>query len=183
MATLIESWGGSNSNVYANLTEVHSYLTTALFEYAAWTDATAQREAAILMATVQIDRMHYVGDKFYSTQKLKFPRALPGRSNGWTNFIETEIGTPFSTLQSQMQDDVKRATAYQALHICRQGGRDLDAERIAAGIRSYSEQVGPVKEFAQYGGVTSGQVSTQRLCPDAMDILGRWRTSRPIYRR
>lgn len=180
MADLIDTWGGSTSNVYVGLTAAHSYITSAIYDSTAWTDATtAQREAALIEATIQIDRGHYVGSRYYSDQRLEFPRSL---DYGAYRHPFTEIGTPFSTLQAQMKNDVERACCYQALFVARNGGRNLSAERINAGIRSYSEKVGPIQEFVMYGQGQSGAAKAQLLDHTARDILARWREGRKIYR-
>lgn len=176
MATLIESWGGNGSNVYVGLTEANSYITNAVFDPAAWTACTtAQQQAALMEATLQIDRGTFLGGRYYSDQKLKFPRSVGGQSY-------TEIGSPSSTLQAQMKSDVERACCYQALFICRNSGRNTDAERIQAGISAFSESIGPVKEFVQYGAAGKGIQNAQILVQDARDLLGRWRVDPSVYR-
>lgn len=174
------TWGGNAANAYVSYTEADSYVTTAVYDSAAWTDATsAQRNAAILEATVMIDRLTYVGERYYADQRLAFPRGL----DRYDPYPYTRVGTPDSILQQQMKDDVQRANALQALHICRLGGRDTHAERIASGIKAFSEKVGPVSEYVAYGGGQGGSAATpQRLSQDVLDLLAKWRTSRQIRR-
>lgn len=180
MATLIESWGGVGSNVYVSLSAANSYITTAIYDSAAWTDATtAQRQAALVEATIQIDRMNFVGSRYYSDQKLEMPRALTfGRYQGF----RTTAGTPDSVLQQQMQSDVERATCYQALYVCRNSGRNVHNERIQQGITALSEGVGPVKEFVQYGGSAGKTGRAAVLSQDTLDLLSRWVESAKIWR-
>lgn len=179
MATLVESWGGNGSNVYVNLTNANSYITTAIFDSSAWTSATtAQQQAALVEATIDIDRMNYIGTKYYPDQTLQFPRAFYVSPL----YPYTQIGTPNSILQTQMKNDVERACCYQALFICRNAGRNEHAERIAQGISALSEGVGPIKEFVQYGAAGKGIQKPQVLDRSAIDLLSRWREGPRVWR-
>jgi hypothetical protein len=178
MATIVDSWGGNGSNAYVSLTAAHSYITNAIYDASAWTDATtSQREAALIEATIDIDRLHWVGSRYYPDQRLEFPRTLASHRV----YPYTTVGSPDSVLQSQMKNDVERATCYQALYIARNAGRNEHAERIQQGIRAISENVGPIKEFVSYsgpGGAAVPQILDQRV----VDILARWRAQPRLFR-
>jgi hypothetical protein len=179
MATLIESWGGSGSNVYISLTAAHSYITNAIYDSSAWSDATtAQREAALIEATIHVDRLTFIGRRYYPDQRLAMPRAVDNS----IRYPFTTIGTPSSILQTQMKDDVERATCYQALYICRNAGRNIHNERIQSGISALSEAVGPIKEFVQYNGSAAKTGGGPILCQDTLDLLSRWRQGRRVVR-
>lgn len=174
------TWGGSSSNAYISLTAADSFIQTYVFDATAWTSATTpQREAAIAEATLLIDQFQYIGGRYYSEQKLAFPRRHPNMSS-WAEDSEpiTE-----STFQTQMQDAVERACAYQALYTCRLRGDDTHYSNQQRGIQSYTEQVGPVMESATYGGVGSRFVGpAARMQPDAFGLLAPYRTSKKIFR-
>lgn len=177
---LDSTWGGSVANSYVDLTMAHSFLLTFVFDATAWTDATtAQREASLAEAAISIDNFQYIGARYYSSQRLAFPRAMSGESDFYS-----VAGTPDSTFQLNMKDAVQRAAAYQALHVCRLGGRDTDLENQARGIESYTEEVGPVRESASYGGTNRGGIvnPAARMNSDALSLLGPYRTSKKIFR-
>lgn len=178
MPTLVESWGGPLSNTYVNLTDADSYITNAIYDSAAWTAATTtQREIALIEATIAIDRANYLGSRYFPDQRLRFPRA-----SYWEAARPfTAVGTPDSVYQVNMKFDVERAACYQALFICRNGGRNPHAENIAAGIKAVSEAVGPIKEFTQYA-TGSGGGSAQLLAQETIDLLAPYREGRRIFR-
>lgn len=161
--------------MYIALTAAASYIESYVYDPSAWTDATtAQRQAALAEATINIDRGHYLGVPYYTTQRLKFPR---GNVTAYT-----EVGTPSTILQQQMKEDVERACCYQALFICRNAGRNEHNEAIQAGIRAKSESMGPIKEYVQYGASAGGKAQAQVLCQEVLDLLGRWRAPPRVYR-
>lgn len=179
MATLVDSWGGNGSNVYVSHTAADSYITSAIYDASAWTAATtAQQQAALLEATIDIDRINFVGTRYFPDQSLAMPRAFSqGRYSAWT-----QIGTPDGVLQAQMKSDVERACCHQALFICRNAGRNEHAERIQQGISAVSEGIGPVKEFTQYGAAGKGISKAQILDQKTLDLLARWREGPRVWR-
>jgi hypothetical protein len=176
--TLIASWGGNLSggvNAYVNYTDATSFITTAIPDPSAWTNATtATQIAAIIQATMDIDSKDYIGGRYYYDQFLKIPRQL-NLSFPWNR--TSVSSTVFSVEHARMQEHTKRACCWQALWIIRNGGFQLHAERIAQGVKATSESIGPIKEWIQYSGT-----SPAKLCQEAMTLLQPWMNQRRIYR-
>lgn len=175
--TVIASWGGTSSNAYIDHASANSFVTTSIYNYDAWTAATTvQREAALIMAAVDIDAREYVGGRYYYDQRLKFPRMLR-LSFPWNRTAVSS--TVFSVEYQRMQLDVERASCYQALQIIRNSGRNQDQERQMNGITAMSEQIGPISKSVTYG--KSGSVDS-RFAPEAFNLLAPWRDGRKAYR-
>ena len=63
-----------SSGAYISVEEGDLYAAQRLYTDS-WDDATtADKDAAIIMATKAIDRLNFIGDKTVSTQELEFPR-------------------------------------------------------------------------------------------------------------
>lgn len=173
---IIEDWGGEDSNCYIALTAANSFVMSSIVDTSAWSDATPQqRNAALMEATRDIDAHEYLGQRYFYNQMLQFPRELLG---SWPWNRTTQGNTGFSIEQHRMQVAVEQATCYQALAILRKGGRDIDQERIASGIRSFREQAGQAEEETVYSGTSAGS----KLCPDALNRLRQYRSQKTIYR-
>jgi hypothetical protein len=72
--TLITTVGGSTSNSYVTLSEAKTYFLRKLYTDA-WDGATdEERENALLMATMRLDQLDYVGSVVTEFQALKWPR-------------------------------------------------------------------------------------------------------------
>jgi len=176
--TLINSWGGLDSNSYIDVTEANSYIKSATLNNDAWFDlSSAQRAAALMRATADIDAKNYVGHRYFFDQALQFPRQL--RSAFPYNFTTSETITQ-DVFQRNMQRDVQRACALQALKVARDGGQNNHLQNIANGIKSISESVGPIQETVQYGKAVS--TSGARIDSDALALLQPWLVGRRIYR-
>lgn len=181
--TLISSYGGPDSNAYISLTEANSFICSAIPEAllnpTLWTGLTdQQREACIMMASVDIDSRQYIGSRFFYNQHLEFPRQQNDRFP--FNRTITAIGSG-DVIQERMRKNVQQACAYQAFHIARDGGRNQHLQNIANGIRGISESVGPIREFVQYGQRVTQ--SSAKFDSVALSLLQPWMTGRRIYRR
>jgi len=173
--SIIDSFGSSTANAYNSVTEVTSYMATKL-DADAWHDlTTAQKEAAIMMASRDIDAKSWRGHRFFYNQLMQFPRTLatslvdPGR---------TIISTPslFDIEYQRQERQVRAACAEQCLKIAREKGRDYNAEAIVAGISSKSETVGGWTESISY------RMSHLGLTKEALGMLREWKTPARLVR-
>jgi len=177
--TLIASYGGNASNAYINVTQANSFIKTTVLANDEWFALGSSDRAALLMqATRDIDSRQYVGSRRYHDQFLEFPRQM--RSAFPWNMTSTETVTGDET-QRRMLRDVTEACALQAMFLARNSGRNEHAERLAQGIRSVSEGVGPIREFVQYGQRATG--GSARLSHEAVTRLSPWTTTRRILRK
>ena len=178
--TLINSYGGPDSNAYIDITQANSFIRTATLDNDAWFAlSNTQKSAALMMASSDIDARQYVGSRYFFDQHLEFPRQLQS-SFPW---IRTQSSTfTQDTIQKRMQENVSQAAALQALKIARDGGRNRHLENIANGIVGVSESVGPIREFIQYG-QAKGTGSSSKYDPQALALLQEWMTGRKIYRK
>jgi hypothetical protein len=178
--TIVASWGGQYDNAYADLTSVNSYLTTAVVDFAAWTNATSQQQtAAIIQAARDIDSQVYIGGRYYYDQHLEFPRTLNVRFP-WNRTVNSS--NVDSVEQARMKQAVEEATAQQALWILRKAGLSLDASRIASGISEIEEHVGPISKRVKYDRNVGSVTNSNKLSPEAASLLAPYRTSRRAYR-
>jgi hypothetical protein len=177
--TLIASWGGADSNAYINVSQANSFIKSAIFDHSSWDGLSgAQKSAAVIQASQDIDSRQYIGHRFNHDQLLEFPRQM--RSAYPFNRTVTATITQ-DVIQRRMQINVQQACAHQALFIARQGGFNAHAERIQAGIKGVSETVGPINTFIQYGQRSSA--GGTKLTPQALSLLQEWTTGRRIYRK
>lgn len=166
--TLIASWGGPDSNSYLSLTDANSLIPSNIFEYSAWTDATsAQKEAALAIATTQIDAYGFVGARYYWDQRLQFPRTLR-ESFPWNNTVTASLTE--DPVYRRMRENVQLATAVQAVFIAKSGGKNIHVENVQLGLRRFRETTGPVTDEYEY----KDRVSLGPLDPDAMRLLSEW---------
>lgn len=158
-------WGGATADSYVSLDEAEDLVASYVIDKVEWDAATGQKkDAALRMATRQIDSFPLLGTRQSYTQSLKFPR--------YFSFPEGIDRT-----EAQVQLDIQVATAHQAAYLLRKGGRDSHAEAIASGIRQSSESVGPIRDqFTYTGGYP------MPLCTDAVRFLGLYRAAKKIYR-
>lgn len=178
--TLISTYGGDESNSYIDVTQANSYIKSATLNFDAWTALSgSQKQAALQMATQDIEAFTYAGHRYYADQRLKFPRQFQSR---FPFNRTTAVTLGQDTTQIRMAEDVQRATALQALKIAVDRGSDPHAARIAAGVSGWSEAVGPIRESVQYGKVSSRATNRSRLDSRALAMLQEWMTSRRIYR-
>ena len=178
--TLIASYGGNGSNSYIDATQATSFNKSATLSFDAWTSLSgAQKQAALQMATRDIESFTYSGFRYFSDQTLKFPRQFQSRFP-FNRTTSATLGQDIT--QARMQDDVSKATALQALKIAVDGGSDPDAARISAGVSSWTESVGPIKESVQYGKVSQRSSNRSRMDPQAFALLQEWLTTRRIWR-
>ena len=72
--TLIASYGGNGSNSYIDATQATSFIKSATLSFDAWTSLSgAQKQAALQMATRDIESFTYSGFRYFSDQTLQFP--------------------------------------------------------------------------------------------------------------
>lgn len=181
--TLIASWGGTQDNCYITVDEADDYIGNSVspghkVDPSAWENANeVQRASAILAATRDIDGHVFAGQRQFHDQTLEFPRLPSGEDYWpWVNRSLTEANT-FNIYLTEQKRRVKAACAEQAFTYIREGERNEHLERQIAGIRSFSETVGPISESYSYGGTSLS------LTPEAMRLLMPYRTSgMPLYR-
>jgi len=170
--SLINSWGGTNDNIYASVADADEYIgSDTVVGYkqspAIWTVLNSiQKGRALLAATRDIDgASNYIGAREFVDQSLEFPR-LPSGSDQWpwTNRALTTVNT-FNIYLTEQKRRVKAACVEQAYALVRDSERDTHLERQLRGIRSYSESTGPVSESATYGGTILS------LVPESMELL------------
>lgn len=178
--TLISSYGGEGSNSYIDVTQANSYIKSATLNFDAWTALSgSQKQAALQIATRNIDAFTYSGFRYFSDQTLQFPRQFQSRFP-FNRTTSATLGQ--DNTQIRMKSDVQRATALQALKVAKDGGSDPHAERIAAGVSGWSEAVGPIRESVQYGKTTARASNRSKMDPDALALLQEWMTTRRIFR-
>jgi len=183
--TIISSWGGGTSNCYVSYTAANSFITNSLVNYSAWTAATrAQREAALMESTRQIDARQYIYGKYYSTQLLEFPRML---SPHWSTSGGAWDPNNLSTSQTRMQKDVEQACCHQAVHLLNKNTLSSHTDLLVVGVKGMKRKVGPVEEEYKYGNPSGSRSahaggSKQPLCEATWQLLSDWMTSRRIYR-
>lgn len=175
--TLDYTWGGQNSNSYVSHTDASSFITTGMTFSTPWTSSTtAVQEAALMEASLALDALQYVGERFYPTQKLEWPRSL---LSSWPMNLSYQSGEDLSIEQLQMKDAVQKATCYQAVFILGNNSKlRKHSANKAFGIKKYSEDNGPLQEFVEYSGV--GQAI--QIASEALRLLGKWQTSKRVYR-
>ena len=173
--TVIASWGGSTSDSYLSWTAANSFIRSAVVNIDAWTKADQRKqEAALKQATIDVDTRQYIGERYYTAQKLEFPRRLIVSWPLGVN-VSTEI-TGQTDAEERMQSDVERATCFQAMWILRNGGRNPHAERIASGVTLAENEAGPLRERYEYKG------KAMVLCSEALALLAPWMTSKIVLR-
>jgi len=76
-----------------------------------------------------------------------------------------------------MKKDVEEASCIQAVWRLKYVA-SLHADRIAQGLESYSEKVGPISESGKYG----GRSGIDNLSPGALKLLQPWMTGKRVLR-
>lgn len=181
--TLISSWGDINANSYISLSAAHSYATTGVLNNSSWTSATtASRETALLEAAFDIDAGQFYGSRYYTEQNLEFPRQ--GRLDyPWGD--QVVVDTSQSDFQRRMQKDVEIAAVYQAIHRLTLSGGNANEHLINRnlGIKSINDTVGPLSKNISYGsGSAPGGNFNQTIAPFALNVLGKYRRGRSVWR-
>ncbi len=165
-STLDYEWGGSTADSYVSLATAEDLLLSYVLDKLDWDGAAGRtKDAALRMATRQLDAFTFLGTRRIYTQALKFPR--------WFNYPGRIDRT-----EDQVKADIQLATSIQASYLVRQGGRDAHAEALNAGIRQSSESVGPIRDQFTY----TGGGAPLPLCTDAIRIIGPYRGMRQIFR-
>lgn len=177
--TIINSYGGHESNSYLSLAEANDIIKGgAVLNNAAWLSANnKQKEAALREATVDIDTRQFIGEKYFFEQRLEFPRQLKFDFP----FNRTEVATfTDDSVQARMKADVQEACAHQAVWLLRNNGMSEHTENQHLGLASVQESTGPIRDFYQYRkGFSAAQT---RLHPNAMARLQEWLTTGRIFR-
>jgi len=73
MATIDATVGGANANSYITVAFADTFLLEERLGAEAW-DSVENKVNALIMATQQIDRLNFVGDRATETQTLSWPR-------------------------------------------------------------------------------------------------------------
>jgi hypothetical protein len=73
MATIIATPGDSSANSYASIVEADLFLLEKRVGASAW-DSVADKTAALIMATIQLERFPWIGSRASSDQSLSWPR-------------------------------------------------------------------------------------------------------------
>jgi len=146
----------AGTNSYVTLEEANEYLAGA-FKADAWTEASeADREAALITASRQIDRQPLRGAKAAADQPLQFPRA-------------GQVGVP---------REVKAAVCEQAIFLLRQSEYDRKRElAIQQGVGSVT--IGDASETIDPA-VVRVRMTTTTICPAAQELLRPWLGGRVV---
>lgn len=168
-------WGGESANCYISLIAANAFVTSSVVDASKWTESTdTKRAAALIEATRDIDSYSYLGARYYQDQALEFPREFRG-SWPWNR---TTTGSAMTAEQQRMQRAVEEAVCYQALWILRNAGRNKHQELIASGVKYHMQQIGQAQEAFAY----NGGMQIQRLCPEAMASLKKYRSQPTVFR-
>ena len=182
--TLVSSWGGGTSNTYLGYTAANSFIVHGIVEHGAWNSASAaERAAALIEATRDIDSRQYIFTKYTSIQVLEFPRQLSG---SWPDSLGQWDATSLSYLEARMQRDVEQACAHQALFRLYKKAKSAHQLLQDAGVSRVRRKLGPIDEEFHYA-LSSNEVSRpgssrNPLCPETMALLADWMTTKKVYR-
>lgn len=146
----------AGTNSYVTVQEADEYLAVA-YRPDAWTEASeADREAALIEATRQIDRQPLRGARAAADQPLAFPR----------------VG------QAEVPEAVKQAVCEQALFLLRQSDYDRRRElAIQQGVGSVT--IGDASETIDPA-VVRVRMTTTTICPAAQELLRPWLGGRVV---
>lgn len=179
--TIISSWGASDANCYIGLTDAGSFIESNMVFQTPWTDAaTPIREASLIEASRDIDALQYVGERYYDTQSLEWPRSS---LYPWPWNLTVQGDENLSVEQARMKAAVEKATCYQAVFILDNQNSRIHTQLIALGVSRYEETTGPLTDEYQYGGTSRGPSSLPpTVAPKARQLLSPWLTGRRILR-
>jgi hypothetical protein len=179
---LDDTWGGRDAVTYITEVRADSYIRAAHVFFDEWDQATtAQREAALTRAALNIDARRWHGQRFFYNQLREFPRVPPGFQFSY-NVVTRAV--PDATFFSFAEQDeylrrqrlrVEQACCEQALFLLRQAGRHAHREDQFRGIRSVGRGVKFSESFG-YG------EPDQVLCPEAWDLLRYYKGATRIVR-
>lgn len=176
MATIISSWGATESNCYIAWEDANTYIRDSVIDITDWAQADRRKqEAALIQATLDVDSRQYVGSRYYSDQKLEFPRQMT------VTYPWDRTGTALTNtdaVQARCKSDVERACCVQALSLLRSAGRNSHNELMAAGVSEMTRKAGPVEETYKYSGTGNARV----LCNEALELLSPWMTNKRVLR-
>lgn len=110
------------TNSYADVTEADAYFANRL-DVAAWVDETvpANKEKALVTATMLLDEQLWIGTAISETQPLAFPRS--------GNFFDPRLGINVN-LTNDIPDRVVKATFEIAYHLLNNDGLLDDSGRV-----------------------------------------------------
>lgn len=163
-STLDATWGGLTADSYVSLADTETMIQNYVFEPLNWTTASGQKkDAALRMATRQIDMHNFYGRKRLYNQPLQWPR--------WQSIY-------LSVTLDDIFRDIQLATVFQAASLINRKGSDRHAQNIQDGLRQVSESVGPIRD--QYTYNTGGPMTI--ICADANRILTRYVVPKYLYR-
>jgi hypothetical protein len=118
--------GGASSNSYTSVASADTYLLTESIGHADWEDeADADKEAALMTATREMERMSWKGTCSTTTQALEWPRTgvYDRKGNEYsTSTVPTAIQQAcaelaFAILQSAAIDDGEDLSAFKSIAI------------------------------------------------------------------
>jgi len=163
------TWGGASADSYVSLTDAEALINAYVTNTIIWDDGTDEaKNAALRMATRDVDSLQYFGTRYDVEQRLEFPRA-----------IDFKYGFGVDVQEDKVKEDIQLATALQASYLLTSGKtHNYHASNIAAGLKQVSESVGPIRDQYTY---ESGGIPTP-LCPQAFRLLQKYRESKRIFR-
>lgn len=158
------TWGGSTADSYISLEDADASINSYILDTTAWSDATGrQQDAALRMATVNIDTVSYLGGRMEYTQSLKFPRFLPA---------------DIPLTDDQIKAEVRIATVFQANFLIENQSFNAEhARNMAAGLKQLSNSIGPIRDQYTY---TSAAPTV--LSQDALRIMAKYKAPKRLYR-
>jgi hypothetical protein len=161
--TLVTVWGGTSSNSYVDASYVESYAEEKPFVGTNWINDSDDdlKKACILQATKDIDTYPWITYKMYFDQALAFPRSLTVIQRYYleNDSLLTQIE------YTEMQTQVKKACAEQALYI-------YDKDGIMENVRMYDEgQAGKSETIGRLSESYSISRTPHLLCYEARTML------------
>lgn len=153
--TVISSWGGGTSNSYIDYTDAVVYLESKLYT-APWTAVgSLVCEKALVEATRRIDAINWRGDRYFTFQKLAFPRAITALYpdlGAMTEGVWSQLAAQ-NDEYTRMYNNVRDATVEEAVYLLdnmqvdARGRATPFAERISMlGVGSFNDGAGGVSE-------------------------------------
>lgn len=179
---VITTYGGAHATAYIGLDAAHTLITTSRVFYDAWTAANSvQRGAALIQAAKQIGSQNWRGKKYFTTQRLDFPRSR----DGFDYPSDWNVGQPDGNFYSYIEQDefhrdqrgrVEAANAYQALYILENGGEEPYREDQHRGL-------GGRQKGVRFSDGWQFREASYVLCPEAMDELRIYYSTGPRIER
>lgn len=172
MATIDATVGGADANAFVTIAECDTYFDERL-NATAFTGADAQDQIrAVIMATRDVSRLDFAGERVTTTQALSWPREYapnPDTSAYDDYWYEPDV----------IPDRVKYATMELALEYLKAGTTDLAVADTAAGV--IRKKVGPLETQWSEGQRTVGwaryTIVSENLAPLVSGAANTWERS------